>query len=98
MLKLNESLSTAYDLQEDLRQFWNQRSKPAAEKYLDQWCRRAEAFGIRQMQVIPKTPRGHRTGLWNWYDHPLSTGPRNASTTKPGRCNDEPTDTATTNS
>ena len=34
-LKLNESLAIAYYLKEDMRQFWNQRSKPAAEKYLD---------------------------------------------------------------
>ena len=34
-LKLNESLATAYYLKEDLRQFWNQRSKPAAEKFLE---------------------------------------------------------------
>ena len=74
-LKLNESLSVAYYLKEDLRQFWNQRSKPAAEKYLEAWCRRADASGIRQMQVMAKTLRGHRTGLLNWYDHPLSTGP-----------------------
>lgn len=74
-LKLNESLSVAYYLKEDLRQLWNQKSKPAAEKYLDQWCRRADASGIRQMQVMAKTLRQHRRGLLNWYDHPLSTGP-----------------------
>ncbi len=34
-LKLNESLSVAYYLKEDLRQFWNQRSQPAAEKFLE---------------------------------------------------------------
>ena len=74
-LKLNESLSVAYDLMEDLRQFWNQRSKAAAEKYLDAWCRRADVSGIRQMQVMAKTLRQHRRGLLNWYDHPISTGP-----------------------
>ncbi len=74
-LQLNESLAAAYYLKEDLRQFWNQRSKPAAEKYLEAWCRRADASGIRQVQVMAKTLRGHSTGLLNWYDHPLSTGP-----------------------
>jgi transposase len=74
-LKLNESLSIAYYLKEDLRQFWNQKSKPAAEKFLDGWCRRADASGIRQMQVMAKTLRQHRRGLLNWYDHPISTGP-----------------------
>ena len=74
-LKLNESLSKAYYLKEDLRQFWSQRSKPAAEKHLDAWCRRAEASGIRQMLTMAKTLRTHRRGLLNWYDHPISTGP-----------------------
>ena len=74
-LKLNESLSIAYYLKEDLRQFWNQKSKPAAEKYLESWCRRAEASGIRQLHTMAKTLRTHRRGLLNWYDHPISTGP-----------------------
>jgi transposase len=74
-LKLNESLSIAYYLKEDLRQFWNQKSKAAAEKYLEAWCRRADASGIRQMQTMAKTLRQHRRGLLNWYDHPISTGP-----------------------
>ena len=74
-LQLNESLSTAYYLKEDLRQFWNQRSKSAAEKFLDGWCRRAEASGIRQLHTLAKTLRTNRNGLLNWYDHPISTGP-----------------------
>jgi transposase len=74
-LQLNESLSVAYYLKEDLRQFWNQKSKQAAEKFLEAWCRRADASGIRQMQTMAKTLRGHRSGLLNWYDHPISTGP-----------------------
>ena len=74
-LKLNESLAIAYYLKEDLRQFWSQRSKPAAEKFLEAWCRRADASGIRQMQVMAKNLRQHRRGLLNWYDHPISTGP-----------------------
>ena len=65
----------AYYLKEDLRQFWNQKSKPAAEKSLEAWCRRADASSIRQMRVMAKTLRGHRTGLLNGYDHPISTGP-----------------------
>ena len=96
-LKLNESLSVAYYLKEDLRQFWNPRSKPAAEKFLEAWCRRADASGIRQMQVMAKTLRQHRRGLLNWYDHPLSTGPLEGINNKTEPCHDEPTATATTN-
>lgn len=74
-LKLNESLATAYYLKEDLRQFWEQRSKRAAEKFLESWCKRAETSGIRHLHVMANTLRLHRSGLLNWYDHPLSTGP-----------------------
>ena len=40
-LKLNKPLATAYYLKEDLRQFWNQKSILAAERFLNDWCRRA---------------------------------------------------------
>jgi len=83
-LKLNESQAKAYDLKEDLRQFWNQRSKPAAEQHLEAWCRRAEASGIRQLHTMAKTLRMHRRGLLNWYDHPLSTGPLKGLNNKNG--------------
>ena len=83
-LKLNESLSIADYLKEDLRQFWSQRSKSAAEKFLDAWCRRADASGIRQMQVMAKTLRQHRRGLLNWYDPPISTGPQEGINNKMG--------------
>ncbi len=96
-LQLNESLSVAYYLKEDLRQFWNQKSKPAAEKSLEAWCRRADASSIRQMRVMAKTLRGHRTGLLNGYDHPISTGPLEGINNKTEPYNAEPTATETTN-
>lgn len=74
-LKLNESLATAYYLKEDLRQLWEQGSKSAAEKFLESWCKRAEASGIRHLHVMANTLRMYRSGLLNWYDHPISTGP-----------------------
>ena len=74
-LKLNEPLSIAYYLKEELRQFWKQPSKKAAEKFLESWCRRADATDIRQLHTMSKTLKAHRTGLLNWYDEPISTGP-----------------------
>lgn len=96
-LNLNESLSVAYYLKEDLRQFWNQRVKPAAEKFLESWCRRADASRIRQMQTMAKIIRKHRRGILNWYDHPNSTSPLEGINNKTGPCKDWPTDTETTN-
>ena len=72
---MNESLFKAYYLKDELRLFWNQSSKADAERFLEGWCRRANATGIRVLQTMSKTLLGHRTGLLNWYDEPISTGP-----------------------
>ncbi|MFO1041057.1 MAG: ISL3 family transposase [Planctomycetaceae bacterium] len=74
-LALNKPLAIAYYLKEDLRQFWNQKSIKAAEKFLDDWCRRADASGIRVLKTMAKTLRAHRQGLLNWYLEPISSGP-----------------------
>ena len=74
-LELNKPLATAYYLKEDLRQFWNQSSATKAERFLDDWCRRADSSGIRVLQTMAKTLRTHRHGLLNWYAEPISSGP-----------------------
>lgn len=74
-LKLNEPLAVAYYLKEQLRWFWRQSSKRAAEQFLHEWCRRADATDIRQLHTMSKTLKAHRTGLLNWYHEPISTGP-----------------------
>lgn len=81
-LALNASLAAAYYLKEDLRQFWNQTTYPRAKRFLDRWCARAEASGIRRLQKLANTIRGHRTGLLNWYLYPISTGPLEGTNTK----------------
>lgn len=74
-LQLNKPLAIAYYLKEDLRQFWNQKSILAAERFLEDWCRRANASGIRVLQTMAKTLLTHRSGLLNWYLQPISSGP-----------------------
>lgn len=74
-LRLNQPLSAAYYLKEDLRQFWNQGSYHAACRFLTDWCRRAQASGIRLLQKFSQTLQGHRSGLLAWYAAPISTGP-----------------------
>lgn len=74
-LKLNEPLTLAYYLKEELRQFWKQSSKAVAETFLENWCRRAQASGLRPLQTMARTLQAHRTGLLNWYDERISTGP-----------------------
>ena len=70
-LKLNESLSLAYYLKEEQRQFWKQPSKNAAEAFLEAWCRRAQATSVRQLQTMAKPLQAHRNGLLNGDDEPI---------------------------
>ena len=74
-LQLNRPLAIAYYLKDDLRKFWWQKSEKAAAKFLNAWCRRATASGIRQLKTMAKTLQKYRRGLLNWYQDPISTGP-----------------------
>lgn len=74
-LELNQPLALAYYLKEDLGQIWQQTNRPAAERFLTDWCRRARASGIRVLQSMANTLEGHRNGILNWYDYPISSGP-----------------------
>ena len=81
-LKLNASLATAYYLKEDLRLLWEEPTKQAAQRFLDDWIRQADASGIRVLQTFAKTLARYRTGLLAWYDHPISTGPLEGTNNK----------------
>lgn len=74
-LQLNQSLSIAYYLKEDLQQIWEQPNKREAGKFVTDWCARASASGISQLKAMAKTINKHRKGILAWYDHPISTGP-----------------------
>lgn len=73
-LDLNRSLALAYYLKEDLRQIWLQATKAIAAEFLADWCRRARASGIKVLITMANTLEGHRNGILNWYDYPISTG------------------------
>ena len=74
-LALNQPLATAYYLKEDLSQLWQQPDKATAERFLTDWCSRANASGIKVLLTMAKTLQGYRTGILNWYDFPISSGP-----------------------
>jgi transposase len=82
-LELNQPLATAYYMKEELMEMlWNQPSKKAAAAYLQDWVNRALVSGIRALMEMAKTLAAHRTGLLNWYDHPISTGPLEGTNNK----------------
>jgi transposase len=81
-LRINQPLATAYYMKEDFRQLWGLPSKRMAEEFLDDWIARANTSGIQMLKKFALTLQIHRTGLLNWYDHPISTGPLEGTNTK----------------
>lgn len=81
-LKINAPLSAAYYLKEDLRQIWNQPSKDVARKVLVDWVKRAKASGVKILTKFAKTVMAHATGILNYYDYPISTGPLEGTNNK----------------
>lgn len=74
-LRINRPLATAYYMKEEFRHFWDQPDVAAAARFLDDWCRRAEASTLSVLTKMAGTFRMHRTGLLNYHRCPISTGP-----------------------
>jgi transposase len=72
-LALNKPLATVYYMKEDLRQIWDQKDKPAAERFLGDWMARAKCSGIRMLQRFAGTLAFHRRGILAYYDCPITT-------------------------
>lgn len=64
-----------YYMKEELPEMWNEQTKTGAMRFLNDWCKRAQASGIKQLETIGKTLMAYRTGILNWYDARISTGP-----------------------
>lgn len=81
-LALNAPLATAYYMKEELRQFWEQEDKQSAARLLADWVARAEASGIARLKRFAHTVAAHRTGILDWYDDRISTGPLEGTNNK----------------
>jgi transposase len=81
-LRLNAGLATAYYLKEDLYEFWEQEDYYEAETFLLQWIESAEATKIRQLVTFAQTLRTYHSGLLNYYDYPISSGPLEGTNNK----------------
>ena len=73
-LALNKPLATVYYMKEDLRQIWDQKDKPAASVFIDDWIARAGCSGIAMLQKFAVTMAAHRSGILAYYDCPITTG------------------------
>jgi transposase len=74
-LKINQPLAAIYYLKEDLQQLWAQLSRATASRFLDGWIKRARATGLFVLRKFVNSLLAHRTGIMNWFEHPISTGP-----------------------
>jgi len=81
-LRINKPLATAYYMKEELRQFWHQRNKDAARRFLRDWIARAEVSGVKALQQMAKVLASHSWGLLSYYDHPISTAALEGTNTK----------------
>lgn len=73
-LAMNEPLSKAYYLKEQLREIWMQPTKSMAGDILDDWVKQAEQSKIPQLMKMSMTIKAYRRGILSWYDCHISTG------------------------
>ena len=83
-LEINKSLFFAYYLKEDLRKFWEIDTVEEAKKFLGDWCAKAFASGIRRLGKFAKSLLSHRTGIFNYFRHKITTGPLEGMNNKIG--------------
>ena len=72
-LQLNQPLSCAYYLKDDLRQIWLQPNKDKARLVLADWIKRAETSGIKMLKKFAKTLAAFQSGILSYYDYRISS-------------------------
>ena len=74
LLAVNETISTAYILKEELRQFWRCRNMEEARIFLSNWLSTAWASGIDLLARFANKLVRHMYGLLNYFKHRVTTG------------------------
>ena len=60
------SLCNADLLKEELAEFWQQKDGREAWGFLREWCAKAKASGIRQLQAMAQTLLCHAKGVLSY--------------------------------
>lgn len=81
-LRMNQPLATVYYLKEELRHFWMQPDKAAAQRFLSDWLYRAWSAGIPRLKKFANLLASKRWGLLAYYDFKISTGPLEGTNNK----------------
>lgn len=74
-LQANKPLATAYYLKEELQLLWKQKSVEQAKSFLGSWAGKAYAARVPILTKMANSLLAHRTGIFAWYQYPISTGP-----------------------
>ena len=73
LLEVNKSLNIAYILKEELRELWGCSSLREAKQYLENWLKKAWVSGISPIIKFANRIASHRSGLLNYFKHPVTT-------------------------
>jgi transposase len=73
-LRLNEPLLLGWYMKEELRELWNQPSRPDMEAFMKDWCEKAEQSAIGQLIKMAKTLRLHASGILAYSRYPITSG------------------------
>ena len=74
--EFNKPLYWAYLLKEQLRTMWDVcRDYVEAVSYLHNWLEEALRCGVRPMVELAAQVGAHRSGILNYFLHPITTGP-----------------------
>jgi transposase len=74
LLEINEVISTAMILKDQLKHIWTYRSRTWAGKALDHWCALARSLNHRALNSFAKMLERHRYGILNHCEYPVHTG------------------------
>jgi transposase len=73
LLSINQPISIAYVLKEDLRRLWSLPNRDHAAKFLFDWINKALSSGIIQLARFARKLRRHAEGILNYFDFPITT-------------------------
>jgi len=74
-LAVNEPLAQAYYLKEELDLLWQESDPKEAESFFNEWCEQAIATKVEPILKFAALLKSHRTGILNWFNYRISTGP-----------------------
>ena len=72
VLKINTPLYTIHTMKEQLRLFWHCETREKARGFIETWCQDAMKTTIKPLKAVAKTLWLYRTGLLNYFSHPIS--------------------------